>query len=119
MKRIQIAFALVLALGLLTACGGPPSLVGNWRADDGTGTKVIMPDGSCPGMYYDVTGQMVNYGGPITCSMSSSKDSRGRYTLLVRQIMLDQQTMYIEFEGKNKAKVYDYAGNLLFTMTRQ
>ena len=119
MKPLWSVLIALAALMTLVACGGTPTLVGNWRADDGTGTKVIMSDGSCPGMYYDITGTEINYGGSITCSMSDSKDSRGWYTLIVRQIMLDQQTLYVEFEGNNTAKVYDRAGNLLFTMKRQ
>lgn len=117
MKRVPIAITLLFALGLLTACGGPPSLVGNWSADDGTGTKVIMSNGMCSGMFYN-GGEPLDIGGPMTCSFSTNKSGNGRYALVVTQSM-NQTTQYVAFDGKNKAKVYDSAGNLLFTMTRQ
>ena len=117
MSRFKAIFSLALVAFLLTACGGPPSLVGNWRADDGSGTKVVMSNGGCSGMYYN-QGQPLDIGGPMSCSFSTNKSSNGRYALVVTQSM-NQTTQYIEFDGKNKAKVYDSAGNLLFTMTRQ
>lgn len=117
MKKISFLFATVLALLVLTACGGPPSLVGNWSADDGTGTKVVMSNGMCSGMYYN-RGEPLDIGGPMSCSFSTNKSSNGRYALVVTQSM-NQTTQYVQFDGKNKARVYDSSGNLLFMMTRQ
>ena len=116
MKRFWSVLLFVAAVTTLTACGGTPSIVGNWRADDGTGTKVITSNGACSGMFYN-QGEPLDIGGPMSCSMSESKSSNGRYAMVVTQFM-NQTTQYIEFDGSDTAKVYDSAGNLLFTLTR-
>jgi hypothetical protein len=118
MKRmLNIGIAAIVLLSL-TACGGPPSLVGNWLADDGTGMKVIASDGRCSGMYYTGPGQPLDIGGGMRCSLSSKKDNRGRYSLVVSQPP-NQQTLRVAFDGDDKATVYNSSGTLLFSMTRQ
>lgn len=116
-KLLRAVLAIVSMSLFLSACGGPPSLVGNWRADDGTGTKVIMENGLCSGMYYS-QGDPLDIGGGMRCSMSSEKGSNGRYALVVTQPP-NEATFYISFDGDDEATVYDSAGNRLFTMVRQ
>lgn len=106
-----------LVLLCLTACGGPPSLAGNWQADDGTGMKVINSSGACSGMYYS-GGEPLDIGGPMSCSLSSEEGSNGRYSLVVTQSM-NQAIMSVSFNGDDEATVYDSFGNRLFSMTRQ
>lgn len=118
MKRFGAVAATVLVLLCLTACGGPPSLAGNWRADDGTGMKVINSGGACSGMYYLGPGDPLDIGGPMSCSLSSEEGSDGRYSIVVTQSM-NQQTLTVAFDGDDEATVYDGAGNRLFSMTRQ
>jgi hypothetical protein len=114
---LRLILAMVSMSLFLSACGGPPSLVGNWRADDGSGTKVIMENGRCSGMFYS-HGEPLDIGGPMSCSMSSKKSGNGRYSLVVTQPP-NQATFSIEFDGDDKATVYDSAGNRLYTMTRR
>lgn len=116
MKRIAMLLAILLVLPL-TACGGPPSLIGNWVADDGSGMKVIDSSGLCSGMYY-VRGQPLDIGGPMRCSMGSKKDGRGRYSLVVTQPP-NEETLHLAFKGNDTVMVYDGNGDLLFTMKRQ
>lgn len=117
MKRVGTIFAAILVLLVLTACGGSPSLVGNWHADDGTGMKVISSNGACSGMYYS-RGEPLDIGGPMSCSISSKKGSDGRYSLVVTQSP-NQQTLKVSFDGNDEATVYDSSGDRLFTMERQ
>lgn len=107
---------ILLALSLV-ACGGAPSIVGNWQADDGSGMKVISSSGMCSGMIYS-HGEPLDIGGPMTCSMGSKKDGQGRYTLVATQSM-NQDTLKISFKGKDEATVYDSSGDRLFSMKRQ
>ncbi len=115
-KLLSVTIAIVLAL-TLSACGGPPSLTGNWMADDGSGTKVIMADGRCSGMYYS-QGEPLDIGGGMSCSMSSKKGENGRYSLVVTQPP-NKTTLYVSFDGDDEATVYDSSGDRLFSMTRQ
>lgn len=103
---------------VLAACGGPPSLAGQWRADDGTGVKIINSSGACSGMYYIGPGEPLDIGGPMSCSLSSKKGSNGRYALVVTQSM-NRETLTVAFDGDDEATVYDYSGARLFSMTRQ
>lgn len=112
-----IVAAVLLVLGL-AGCGGSPSLVGNWRADDGTGMKVISSDGRCSGMYYTGPGEPLDIGGGMSCSLSSKKGSDGRYSLVVSQPP-NQETLMVSFNGNDDATVYDSSGTRLFSMTRQ
>lgn len=114
-KLIAIIFAMVLMVSL-TACGGPPSLVGNWMADDGTGMKVIRSNGACSGMYYS-RGEPLDIGGPMSCSIGTKKDGNGRYSLVVTQPP-NEQTLKFSFSGDDEVAVYS-GGDLIFTMTRQ
>jgi hypothetical protein len=114
---LRTVLAIVSMSLFLSACGGTPSLVGNWRADDGTGMKVIMSNGMCSGMYYS-RGEPLDIGGGMRCSMSSKKGSNGRYSLVVTQPP-NEATFYVAFDGNEEATVYDSAGIRLFTMTRQ
>ena len=109
--------AVLLMFGL-TGCGGAPSLVGNWQADDGTGMKVITSGGRCSGMYYLGPGDPLDIGGGMSCSMSSKKDSNGHYSLVVSQPP-NQQTLTVSFNGNDEATIYDSSGDRLFAMTRQ
>lgn len=119
MNRLNQWIAMLAVLVTLTACiGGTPNLAGNWLADDGTGMKVILENGQCTGMYYSGGEPLDIGGGGMMCSMSSDKDSRGYYTLVVTQHM-NQTTQYVKFDGDDTATVYDSARNKLFTMKRQ
>lgn len=113
----MIAASITLTL-LLSACGGPPSLAGQWRADDGTGVKIINSSGACSGMFYNGPGDPLDIGGPMSCSLSSKKGSDGRYSLVVTQSM-NQQTLKVAFDGDDEATIYDPSGTRLFSMTRQ
>lgn len=117
MKKLTAISAAVLFMFGLTGCGGTPSLVGNWQADDGTGMKVITSDGRCSSMYYS-GGEPLDIGGGMSCSMSSNEDSNGRYSLVVSQPP-NQQTLRVSFNGNDEATIYDSSGNRLFSMTRQ
>ncbi|MGJ3191246.1 hypothetical protein [Paenarthrobacter sp. FR1] len=101
----------------ISGCGAAaPTLTGNWKADDGSGTKVIMSDGRCKGMYYS-GGRPLDIGGGMTCSLSEKKGSNGRYSLVVSQPP-NQASFQVEFIGENSATVYS-GSNKLFTMARQ
>jgi hypothetical protein len=124
MRTPGTIIAAVLLLCGLSACGGgTPSLVGNWRADDGTGTKVITSDGRCSGMFYLGPGEPLDIGGGMGCSLSTKKGSDGRYSLVVWQPLigepLNQETLKVSFDGDDKATIYDSSGDRLFSMTRQ
>ncbi|WP_043805723.1 hypothetical protein [Paenarthrobacter aurescens] len=121
MSRIKRSISGLVLAGfsavLLTGCAGsPPSLTGNWKADDGTAMKVIMSDGRCKGMYYS-GGQPLDIGGGMTCSLSDNKGSNGRYSLVVSQPP-NQATFQVEFGGNDSATVYS-GSKKLFTMARQ
>ncbi|MDO5863456.1 MULTISPECIES: hypothetical protein [Paenarthrobacter] len=123
MGRITLGRAITSLLvsgivsALLCSCAGsPPSLTGNWKADDGTAMKVVMPDGRCKGMYYS-GGKPLDIGGGMTCSLSDKKDSKGRYSLVVSQPP-NQATFQVEFSGNDSATLYS-GSNKLFTMARQ
>jgi hypothetical protein len=118
MRKILAISAAIVLMPALSGCGGTPSLVGQWRADDGTGAKLIGSNGACSGMYYVGPGDPLDIGGPMSCSMSSKKDGAGRYSLVVTQPP-NQQTLRISFDGNDAATVYDSAGTRLFSMTRQ
>ena len=118
MRRLRVIVTTGLLLLGLTACGGgTPSLVGQWRADDGTGVKIINSSGACSGMYYTGSGRSLDIGGGMSCSMSSKKDDNGRYALVVSQPP-NQETLRLAFDGNDRATVY-LSGERLFTMTRQ
>lgn len=116
-QRLLGITATVFIVLTLAACGGTPSLVGNWQADDGSGMKVISSSGACSGMFYS-HGEPLDIGGPMSCSMGSKKDGQGRYSLVVTQSM-NQETLKVSFRGKDEAIVYDSSGDRIFTMTRQ
>jgi len=124
LKRPATIIAAVLLVFALSGCGGSgaPTLVGNWRADDGTGTKVITSDGRCSGMYYS-RGEPLDIGGGMGCSLSSKKGSDGRYSLVVTQPLigdpLNQETLKVSFDGDDEVTIYDSSGVRLFSMTRQ
>lgn len=117
-RRVTAALVASGLLGaVLSGCAGsPPSLAGNWKADDGTATKVIMSDGRCKGMYYS-GGEPLDIGGGMTCSLSDKKASNDRYSLVVSQPP-NQASFQVEFSGSDSATVYS-GSTKLFTMTRQ
>lgn len=117
MNKLRAIGAAFLLLFALTACGGAPSLVGNWEADDGTGVKVIRSNGACSGMMYFRPGYPTDIGSGMSCSLSSKKDSNDRYTLVVSD-SLQQVTLKIAFDGDDTARVYSSSGDLLLTMSR-
>src|SRR4051812_37117616 len=84
MKRILTIATLIVLVSSLSACGGSPSLVGPWMADEGSGIKVVDSGGRCSGMYYN-HGEPLDIGGGMRCSMGSKKDSHGRVSLVVSQ----------------------------------
>jgi hypothetical protein len=116
-KLLAISASILLVLSL-SGCGGPSSLAGQWRADDGTGVKLIDSNGACSGMFYVGPGDPLDIGGPMSCSLSSKKGSDGRYSLVVTQSM-NQQTLKVAFDGNDEATVYGSSGDRLLSMTRQ
>lgn len=118
-SRSRRAFSVLIALCFLVACGGGgrPDLTGNWKADDGSGLKVIRSNGACSGMYYNGS-QPLDIGGGMSCSLSSKKGSDGRYSLVVSQPP-NEETLEVAFNGNDQATIYDTAGKRLFSMTRQ
>ena len=115
-KTTAAALAAAALLALAACSPAAPDLVGNWKASDGSPMKVVAKDGRCSGMYYS-NGKPLDIGGGMTCSVSSKKDSAGRYSLVVSQPP-NQATYSVAFDGDSKATVY--AGSVaLYTMTRQ
>lgn len=94
------------------------SLYGSWTPSDGTSTKIFNESGSCRGFYYvSSTGKPLDIGGPMTCQLSSSADSSGRYKLLVTQGP-NEATYLVEFDGPDAATVYTRSGKELYQLTR-
>jgi hypothetical protein len=100
-----------------TAAGDPaPSLVGTWTPSDGTAEKVFTADGPCRNAFYS-NGKPLDIGGPSSCQLSSTKDSDGRYKLLVTQGP-NRATYLVEFHSADSATVYTSKGKILYTLTR-
>lgn len=116
-RRLILAGAGIVIAAAISACGSAPTLTGNWKADDGTGLKVITSNGSCQGMYYNGT-KPLDIGGPMACSFSDKKGSDGRYSLVVSQPP-NQASFEVEFSGNDSATVYSSSGSRLYSMARQ
>ena len=124
-KLASTALAIV-GLSMVTACGGidgfsagadpAPSLVGTWTPSDGTAEKIFTADGPCQNAFYS-NGKPLDIGGPSSCQLSSSKDSDGRYKLLVTQGP-NRATYLVEFHGTDSASVYTSKGAALYDLTR-
>lgn len=115
-RGAALAAATLMALALAGCSESAPSLVGNWHADDGSGTKVINEQGQCRGMYY-AGGEPLDIGGGMTCSLSNVKNEQGRFSLVVSQPP-NQATFTVEFDSKNQATVYSSSGSKLYSMSR-
>ncbi|MBT8162561.1 MULTISPECIES: hypothetical protein [Arthrobacter] len=115
--RFTLALAGVVIASSVAACGAAPSLAGNWKADDGTGMKVISSNGACSGMYYNGSTPL-DIGGGMSCSLSDKKGSDGRYSLVVSQPP-NQASYEVEFNGNDTATVYSSSGSRLYSMARQ
>lgn len=112
-RATRRAGVVAMAVGLATTLAGCSSsftLDGQWKASDGS-IKTYSSSGPCRGWV------SVDIGGPQSCSLSSSKNSAGRYTLNVSQPP-NERTLSIENLGDGKIKVYD-GGAVLWTLTKQ
>lgn len=89
----------------------PLNLEGMWSASDGS-TKIFGSNGLCQNMMAGHTG------GSQTYVLSKTKDSNGRYTLLVSQPP-NKRMLYVNDSSENKVDVFDNSGNLLWTMTKK
>jgi len=117
-RRALIASAVLpLVLAAAACSGSDASIVGNWTASDGSGTKTILEDGQCTGMYYN-QGQPLDIGGPMTCSMSAEANSSGLFTMVVTQAP-NQTSVQLRFVDDDTVEVQGADGGSLFTMTRQ
>lgn len=111
-----IGFAALALSAALSACGGSGgNIVGNWKASDGSGTKVITADGACTGMYY-YKGRPLDIGGPMSCSFSEKAGSDGSHTMVVQQPP-NSTTLHLRFIDADTVEVSS-KGSTLFTMTR-
>lgn len=94
------------------------SLYGTWTSSDGTSTKSFSEDGRCRGFFYvSSTGKQLDIGGPMSCQLSSSPDSSGRYKLLVTQGP-NEATYLVEFDGSDAATVFTKSGKQLYQLSR-
>lgn len=96
--------------------GGATALVGTWTASDRSGTKVFRGNGPCEGFYYN-NGAPLDIGGPMTCTISSTPDAQGRYTLTVMQAP-NQDSYKVAFDSTDHAVVYTDSGQKLYEMQR-
>lgn len=105
------------ALFLAGCSDDPPSPVGVWSPDDGTGVKQISADGRCSGMFYLGPNDTLDIGGPMTCQFGTEPDDNGRYLLLVTQSMNSAQYR-VDFEDGSTMALFD-GGQRLVTLTRE
>ena len=115
-RLIASGAAVALAVGM-SGCGGTPTLVGNWQADDGSGAKVVTSNGACQGMFYS-QGKPLDIGGGMTCSLSTKALNGGKYSLVVSQPP-NQASYLVDFSGNDSATVYDTGGGRLYSMKRE
>jgi hypothetical protein len=120
--------SLSLMLSVVTACGAvshmtskmrsdaPPSLVGIWKASDGSGKKVMRQNGSCQGFIYSGN-EVMDIGGPMLCQLSTKPDASGRYALDVTQSP-NEVTYLVTFNGPDSATVYDERGQQMYQLSR-
>ncbi|WP_344846152.1 hypothetical protein [Kribbella ginsengisoli] len=118
---LALAVLALVVWGLSSAFGGPAqadasTVVGNWTASDGTGSKSFSADGQCDGVFYD-QGKPLDIGGPMSCVLSEKPDSNGLYTLRVTQSM-NKATYKLRFDSKDHATVFDSAGRKLYELER-
>lgn len=115
---LRLLSAVLCTVLTVAGCGATENdIVGNWQADDGSGTKTITEDGQCTGMYYN-GGEPLDIGGVTTCSFSDQPGSTGTHTMVVTQPP-NQQTLRLKFLDSDSVEIYDGSEDLLFTMTRQ
>ncbi|WP_328618110.1 hypothetical protein OHS18_20385 [Amycolatopsis sp. NBC_00355] len=95
---------------------GAEAFAGNWTASDGSGIKVFGEDGRCEGFYYNGREQL-DIGGPMTCAVSDSPGTNGRYTLTVTQ-QPNQATYEAALDSSDHISVYTGSGAPLYELSR-
>lgn len=117
-RRAAAALGFAALAVLLAGCSGgsAPSLVGIWKADDGSGLKTVDDSGACTGMYYNGT-KPLDIGGGMTCQLGEKSDS-GDYLLVVRQPP-NERTYRVEFVGDDTAVLRTSGGETIVTLERQ
>ena len=112
MKKRGILLMIIIVSAMMLILVGCASdslnLEGMWSASDGT-TKSFGSNGVC---------NAGNGGGPQTYAVSSNKDSKGYYTLVITR-PFDEWTWLLQNSDADTVQVFDEAGNLQFTMTRK
>ncbi|MDT0400705.1 MULTISPECIES: hypothetical protein [Streptomyces] len=94
---------------------GPSKLSGNWATASGD-VQTYNTNGTCTGFYY-TQGRFLDIGGPMQCTISSTKNDSDRYTLSVVQSP-NQNSYELKFTGDDKASVYSPSGQFLYEITR-
>ena len=120
LRRVTTCAVAMSALIGVGACGSSSThptdgLAGLWSASDGSGTKIVRPDGSCTGMYYAGT-EPLDIGGGMMCALSDSAKSNGNYNLIVRQPP-NEASYEVQFVSPDEANLIS-GGRTIVTLKR-